>query len=129
MSHLRETINDFVRGDSYQLPRTVTITDILPNTLAKAWLTVKRSIADSDEQAVFQKVITPTESDDGHIDEVGSESAAGHMYFLLTAGDTSAMAALMLYHYDIKVLSSAGDARVVESGRITASAAVTQASS
>lgn len=129
MSHLRGTINDFVRGDSYQLPRTVTITDILPDNLSKAWLTVKRSIADSDEQAVFQKTVTTTLSEDGHIDEAGSESAAGHLYFLLTAADTNALAALLLYHYDIKVLSSGGATRVVESGRITASSAVTQASS
>ena len=129
MSHLRETINDFVRGDSYQLPRTVTITDILPETLVKAWFTVKRRIVDSDDDAIIQKTITTVLSVDGQIDEGGTAIADGHMYFLLTATDTNAMAALNIYHYDIKVLSSAGDAKVVESGRITSSASVTQASS
>ncbi len=129
MSHLRETINDFVRGDSYQLPRTVTISDILPENLAKAWFTVKRRIVDTDAQAILHKTITTVLSADGQIDEAGSAIADGHLYFLLTAADTNAMQALTLYYYDIKVLSSAGDAKVVESGRITSSASVTQASS
>ncbi len=129
MSHLRETINDFVRGDSVQIPRTVTITDILPNTLDKAWMTIKRRVSDSDAAAMLQKTITPVVSTDGHIDEVGSMSAAGHLYFLLTADDTNAMDPWRIYHYDIKVLSSGGHANTVEMGTITAAAAITQASS
>ncbi len=119
----------FAQGEDKEVPRTVTVTDILPDTLAKAWLTVKRKLTDSDADAVIQKIITPTLGSDGQIDVVGAADADGHLFFLLTATDTRTLAASVRYFYDIKALSSGGAAIQLEDGRMIARAAVTQASS
>lgn len=119
------------RGDADQVPAIVDISDILPDTLAKAWFTVKRRTVDSDAQAVIQKVITPTPSADGQIDNVGSASplTSATMYFLLTADETAALSDKVLYYYSIKALSLGGAPKTIESGRLRAAAEITQANS
>ncbi len=129
MSHFEGVISDFAQGDAFEQPCTVDVTDILPDVLSKAWFTVKRSILDSDVDAIFQKVITAVLSDDGQIDEVGSVTDEGHLIFLVTAANTNSLAAGVRYYYDIKALSSSGAAKVLEEGRIYCRASVTRATS
>ncbi len=129
MAHLESIISDFVQGDARELPRTVVVDDIIPDTLSKAWFTVKRRLTDLDADAIIQKTITPIVSADGQIDNVGAADADGHLVFYLTAADTSSMAAGIRYFYDIKALSSGGAATVLEEGRIVARSPVTRADS
>ncbi len=129
MAHLEGTISDFVQGDARELPRTVVVADILPDTLSKAWFTVKRRLTDSDADAIIQKTITAIVSLDGQIDNVGAADANGHLVFYLSAADTNSLAAGVRYFYDIKALSTGGAATVLEEGRITARSPVTRASS
>ncbi len=130
MSHLGETISDFAQGDSFEIPRVVTIDDIRPAVISKAWFTVKLRLTDSDADAIFQKAITSLLTVQGQIDEDGSTpDADGHLTFLVSAADTASMAAGVRYFYDVKALSSAGSTRILEEGRIYCRAAVTRASS
>ncbi len=124
-----EAIDGFAQGDAFEIPRTILVSDILPDTLSKAWFTVKRRQTDSDANAIFQKVITPTLASDGHIDEVGSDDENGHLYFIVTSTDTRSMAADIRYFYEVKVLSSGGYPKRMEEGRIMARAGVTQTES
>ncbi len=125
--HLDETIDDIVCGEEFEVPRTVVVSDILPDTLAKAWFTVKRRIWDTDAVAVFQKTITTSLNGDGQITVIGATDVDAELYFLLSASDTALLDPNVLYFYDIKCLSSAGAPKVVEGGRLSINAAITQA--
>lgn len=114
------------RGDAQAVPATVDVTDILPDVLSKAWFTVKRRRVDTDEQAVIQKTITSSLTDQGQIDNVGATDVDGSLFFLLTPDDSNALDANILYYYDIKVLSSGGAPKILESGRVQAFESVTR---
>jgi hypothetical protein len=134
MSHLDNLITDFVAGTSKQIPRSLDVSDILPDTLAKVIFTVKLNSDDADEDAVIQKVITTDlDTDQGQIDEVGGENSAGiidaHFFILLSEDDTLELEPNIFYYYDIKVFSSAGAADVPEAGRILALPPITLATS
>jgi hypothetical protein len=131
MSTYNNIISDIVRGDSVKIPRSVDISGIAPDTLAKAWLTVKVNRDDADLAALIQKTITASATANGQIDVVGDGGAgiSAHLYFQLSATDTNAMTAMVLYYYDIKAKSTGGATKVIESGRIKAGYPITLASS
>ncbi len=131
MVHLSGVIADITRGDAYQIPRFVDIAEIDPETLSKAWFTVKRRLADADEDAVIQKSITTAVTDEGSIDNIGASSPMtdAHLFFLLTPDDTRALKVNHVYFYTIKVLSSGNAPKTIEGGRLQASEATTQAES
>lgn len=120
---------ELTRGDASQQPASVDVSDILPDVLAKAWFTVKRRLVDTDAQAVIQKTITASLTVAGQIDQVGATNIDATMFFLLTAADTEALSDKVLYHYSIKALSSGGAAMTVDTGRLSATPEVTEASS
>ncbi len=109
---------DVIQGVTRNLGYTIDVTDVLPDTLSKAWFTVKRARTDSDNDAVIQKTIIPSLTIEGQIDSVGSVSEDGHLAFLLTADDTRAIGVGTRYYYDVKVRSSSGRIDVVDNGRI-----------
>src|SRR5215510_7731579 len=126
-----ESTLDFVAGTSKKIPRTLDIADILPDTLEKAWLTVKRSLDDDDEGAVLQKTITLVLNEEqGQIENAGDEDADASFYFLLSSDETLALWTDnpddVSYFYDIKVLSSSGASDVPERGRLNLIAPVTR---
>lgn len=130
MSHLTSIISDLVAGEDRELPRSIDLSSISPDTLDKAWLTIKESLDDSDDDAIVQKTITTVLSDDGQIDEPGTgDPLTAHLYFLLPSDDTLLLEADRYYFYDIKGLSSTGAKKVLEGGRIIVSPPVTLASS
>ena len=129
MAHLNELLDDIVRGEDRELPRTVDLTPI-EDTLAKAWFTVKVLPTDDDADAIFQKVITTVVSADGNIDEPGTgDPLTGHLYFLLPSADTLLLEADTYYYYDLKGKSSTGAKKVLEGGRLIVAEQVTQAES
>ena len=123
------------RGEDREVPRSIVLTRIAPDTLSKAWLTVKLHEDDDDADAIFQKEITSVVGADGHITDTGSgDPLTATLYFLIPSIDTLAMAADIYYFYDIKGLSSTGAKKILEpeegiEGRIIASHQITQAES
>lgn len=131
MAHLNELIDDLVVGEDRELPRSVDISPI-EDTIAKAWFTVKRYLTDDDVDAIIQKEITAALTADGHIDDIGSLSpiANAHLYFLIPSTDTLLLEPDIYYYYDVKGKSSSNAAKkVLEAGRLIASAQITQAES
>ncbi len=127
MAHLDELILDIVSGEDRELPRTIDMTPIDPDTLSKAWLTVKANEDDADVDAIFQKIITTALSADGQIDDSGSADLSAHLYFLIPSADTDLLTPGQYYFYDIKGLSSSGAKKVLEGGRMIANHPITLA--
>lgn len=130
--HLDNLLDDLVPGEARTLPYTVEDMDDLDgDSLAKAYLTVKKSVDDPDSAAIFQRVITPDLTDNGQIDEVGGGSPVvdGHLFFLLPADVTILAKPDIFYAYDVKAFSSGGAPKVVDGGYIRFRARVTRADS
>ncbi len=123
------------RGEDREVPRSIVLTRIAPDTLSTAWLTVKLNADDDDADAVFQKEITGAASVDGQIVDAGSgDPLTASLYFLIPSADTLLMTADIYYFYDIKGKSSTGAKKILEPddgdiGRIIAGQEITQAES
>jgi hypothetical protein len=125
------TLLKITRGEDRSLPRSVDLTALAGESLAKVWFTVKRSPADTDADAIFQKIITPVLNADGQINVAGGGSpiAAAHLFLQIPRTDTLKLDADIYYPWDIKGKSSGGAIKVLEAGLIVAAAQITRAES
>ena len=122
------TITNFVAGDDLTVTRTITGVPA-GDTLAKAWLTVKRRQRDLDAAAIFQKEITPVDvPGTGEITDTGGDGT-GAVRFDLADEDTLLLEPLRGYYYDIQVLTANGFIYTPETGRMTALRGYTDADS
>lgn len=109
------------RGDS----RVLAITDAVDAAgAAYAWtddqirFTVKRSLADSDAEAVFQKT-----RESGAI----VPGAAGEATIRIDPADTAGLPdQAIVLEWDLQVTTAAGDVHTLDSGRITVDPEVTR---
>jgi hypothetical protein len=120
--------NNPVRGDSFAVRRTVTGVPT-GDSIVKAWLTVKGSIADLDNAAVLQKVIASVGSPDGQITDNGANDGTGEVLFLILSTDYSLIVATRTYQYDIQVRTALGVVATLEFGAVVWQADVTLANS
>lgn len=119
-------ITGIVRGDSFQIIRTVTG---LPagETIAQAWFTIKVSANDTDANAKLQKVITEsTSAGTGVItDNVAGSSCS--LRFDIGGTDWDLLRAGKSYRYDIQVKTSGGGIYTPEDGTFVAKPEITKA--
>ena len=127
MPNLNDKIEGFVIGSDLDVERTITS---IPEgqTLTKAWLTVKARLSDEDEDALVQKIITPSATPEGQITDTGEEGGTGVVLFHLLPADTEALGA-GVHYFDIKVLTSAGKGGAPFLGVIRGEQGVTRATS
>ena len=98
-------------------------------TMTKAWLTVKNNLTDTDLQAVFQLIITPSANTTGQITDTGG-SGTGTIVFNILAAQSSLLVEGQKYVYDIQVhYGSSNTNDPIEEGTIYASGRITQATS
>jgi hypothetical protein len=120
------SITDPVSGDDYDI--LVPFTG-LPSgqTVTKAWLTVKVSLADLDAAATVQKIITTSAvAGQGQITDDGATDGTGELLFTLTPTNTRAIQATMQpLQYDVQIRTSAGKIYTLEIGTIRTVAEVT----
>lgn len=129
MPTLDSTIEDFVVGDDLKIVRTVT-TIPAGDSLAKAWLTVKRRESQTDAEATFQKVITGSyAAGQGHITDSGAGDTIGGLFFELLAADTVLLTGDVSYYFDVQVKTANGAIYTPEKGTLTGRKQVTQATS
>lgn len=121
-------INPLVIGDDYDITREVTG---IPedDTIEEAWLTIKLTEFDDDEDAIIQKNITSAPAIGvGQVLDIGDNSAkVGSILFQLTATDTGLLDSYTLYRYDIQVLTTAGKRSTREQGVLLPQGQITQA--
>ncbi len=125
MVAVREDITDWAPYNARIIDRDV---DNVPSgdSLAKAYLTVKRNPEMTDLEALFQCTITPVSSPDGLITDTGAGDNTGHVRF--TVSGAKAAFRYIDYWYDLKVVSVAGEAETLLWGRIVPAMSVTAAS-
>lgn len=113
-----------VAGDTKIVRRRVKNIDP-SDPLAKAWLTCKAALADSDP-GVFQKTITATYSPgNGKIDDTGTTDGQGELYFELSASDTNNIVNNGGVYYDIQVKTANGAIYTFEVGTVNFRTGVT----
>jgi len=115
MSTLTGSITGYVVGDDLEIRRTVTD---LPDAIAKAWLTIKQTARDPDDDAVVTKEIT--ESDDpgvGCIEVDGGVGADATLRFDLTTADTTTLG-IREWVYDIQIELDDGTIYTPEVGEL-----------
>jgi hypothetical protein len=102
-------IDNFTVGDDLDIVRTV---GDIPSgqTIARAWFTVK--VFEASPNALFQKEITTSLSDDGIITD-------DELTFTLTTDDTALLSGDNRQWYDIEIETSAGKRYTPERGTIT----------
>lgn len=123
MSDLNVEISGYVAGDDLTVRRTVME---LPSPIEHAWLTVKRHVRLSDEDAVIAKHITTDEQEGiGCIETAGGGETAGVIRFDLTQDDTNALGAAT-WVYDIQIKLENGVVYTTDKGRIELTQDVTQ---
>jgi hypothetical protein len=121
-------IKGIVIGDAFRVSRTYTG---LPTgaTIAKAYLTIKKSTGQADSAALLQKSITTTLSASGQItDALTSSDGQIALYFDVSETE-SANAKPIDYVYDISVELSTGETHTLEMGTISFIKGVTLATS
>lgn len=133
MADLSQQITDndgLVAGDDFDIERTVTD---LPEsrTVTKAWLTIKDSPSDPDDQAEVQKTITSSDvADEGVISDTGSGTGADRkavMLFRLQPADTEKLTTTK--HFDVQVKLDDGKVNTPFVGKISAAHDVTTTTS
>jgi hypothetical protein len=118
-----------VVGDDFDVIRD------LPNftfgSIEKAWLTIKASEFDSDDDAAIQKEITKdAQPGIGQINNDGSDSSGtAELVFQLTAVETAMLSAYTQYVYDIQIADSNGKLSTIESGILAPMKQITQSTS
>jgi hypothetical protein len=129
-----ETIDDIVAGDNYEL--NVTITGVpTGQTLTDAWLTAKSAYSDADPGLLQKHVTTANQAGIGQITDDAAGDTVGAVRFDLLPADTALLVPTFpgrpaLYPvFDVQVKTSTGMLYTPITGRIAASAQVTQATS
>lgn len=127
MTKTNVKIKNVVIGDAFRASRTYTG---LPTgaTIAKAYLTVKKSAKQLDASALFQKSITTTLTTHGQITDATTTDGSIALFFDVLEAE-SALAKAIDYVYDISVELSTGETHTLEMGTITFIKGVTDASS
>lgn len=128
MTKTNVKIKNVVIADAFRIQRTYTG---LPTgaTIAKAYLTIKKSVGQADSAALLQKSITTTLSAHGQItDALTTPDGQIALYFDILETE-SANAKAIDYVYDISVELSTGETHTMEIGTITFIKGVTLASS
>lgn len=122
MPSLEATIKGFVVGDDLGIKRTIDRSlSKLPNgtTIVLAWMTVKKKVADTDVEAVFQKVITTSnQAGIGQIENDGAGDVDPVLRFDLVRADTLGIGTRARF-YDIQVKTNTNKIYTPEKGRIT----------
>lgn len=108
-------------GDDFDIIRTITL---IPSgdSIAKAWLTVKRHEADTDAAALFQLAITTASTASGQITDTGAGDLIGAVTFKISPTN-SRLVGSTPRHYDIQIKSANGKIFTAESGDIAAGVA------
>lgn len=117
------TLDGLVRGDDYDVIRTVTGVPV-GTSLTDAWLTVKLKTDDADP-GLFQKKISTTLTAQGQIDDDGAGDQTATMTFQLSSADTTLFSPNTVYHYDIQVKTATGKIYTPELGTVTPCADIT----
>lgn len=121
-------------GDTFSVVRSVSAPE--GATIDQAWLTIKERPTDSDDDAVIQKVITPTEGDGGEIVREGGATPTENatLTFLFPATDSGDPGATppdlvydRTYFYDIQTQDSDDALATIESGTIRLAPGTTRA--
>jgi len=115
-------IDDMTSGDNYNLVRLVE-----NNTITDAWWTVKEATNVSDANAEFSIHITASGTTNGQISV--DEEDVTRLLFIALPADTTTLAGLATYYYDIQVKLSTDEVYTLEVGKIFTYDAVTQLSS
>lgn len=118
----------FIQGDDEQVDLRVVIET--PGVyVVRAWLTIKRDLADTDAQAVLQKVITATNaSGSGVIFDSGIASRVCFGKFVFPKTETQLLDPdESPYLYDVQVRTAANKDTTEERGVIRVSRQVTRA--
>jgi len=119
----------FTRGDDFTIVRRLPEIPI-GQGLSKAWFTSKDDLTVADPGAL-QKIITPTQGDDGIIflETEASGKTITVVKFVLSQADTlSFRASENTYFYDMQGLSTAGHIGSLGRGMLEVIEQVTQAS-
>jgi len=122
-------IKGIVAGDDFDVVRTITNLP-LGVTLTDAWFTVKAVVTDSDANALVKKRITPTQSADGIISDVGTDRVAEIIFYILPSDSDQLggpVRATTGFVYDIQVRTNLGRVYTPEIGKIVAETQVTRA--
>lgn len=120
-------ILNFVIGDAKRIKRTYSDLPV-GFTVAKAYLTIKRSPALADADALAQVEITSSAAASGQITDAATTGGSIALYFDLQESDTSAASAGD-YVYDVQVEMSGGETHTLEIGTINFIKGVTDATS
>lgn len=125
MTKIGIKIENVVIGDDFRVRRTYTS---LPTgvTITKAWLTLKESESQDDDDALALKEITGTLGAAGHITDADTTGGSIAMFFDLSRTET-ADAKSMPYVYDVQVKASDGAIHTLEKGTIRFIRGVTDA--
>lgn len=126
MPALDETIDDWVIGDARRIAREVELDGFDDGELiSQAIMTCKARESDADNVAIFQKIITTSDSPDGVISDDGAASGIAKILFRVSAANTATWLANKTYYYDIQVRSGSSDPYTPEKGRIRPIAPIT----
>jgi len=123
MANLAEAITGYVAGDNLRVDRTITG---LESPIAKAWLTVKRHVRETDASAEVSKTITPDASEDGQVVAAGGPEVDGEIRFVLTPEDTEPLSDRE-WVFDIQILLEDGSVYTTDRGTIQLTTGVTKA--
>lgn len=107
MPNYRLIISEFVAGDDKTLRFTV---DNVPttNVVAKAYLTVKADVDDSDPGLVQKAITTTPVSGTGQIEDTGSGDGTAILRFELTPTDTDAIGVTRRV-FDVQIILAGGE--------------------
>jgi hypothetical protein len=118
-------IDGFTAGDDLQIERDVT--DVpTGQTVAQAWLAIKRKASDLDSAAVLLKPITTSVVPaNGYITNPSAGSAV--LLFVLSGTETALLTEGVSYYYAIKVKTDQLIKKTIERGAISAGRNLIQA--
>lgn len=103
-------------GDDFDIIRTITL---IPtgDSIAKAWLTVKRSESETDAQGLFQLAITTASTASGQVTDTGAIDLVGAVTFKISPTNSRLIGSTPR-HYDMQIKSTLGKIYTAESGDI-----------
>lgn len=128
MTKTNVKIKNVVIADAFRISRTYTG---LPTgaTIAKAYLTIKKSVGQADSAALLQKSITTSPTSHGQITDATTTTDGSIALYFDVLETESANAKPIDYIYDISVELSTGETHTLEMGTITFIKGVTLATS
>lgn len=127
-----DRVENFTQGDDYNVD--IPFNRVPPGQrLVKAWLTIKTNPADTDDDALIQKIITIIPDAEGNvIDPDGSLTGRNgfgkaHLHWTIAKEETALLPAGPDLPFDVQVRSSAGKNATIDKGVFHADQAITQA--